>query len=801
VVFNEKNWNKECEKEVYSEWKDTERYKFKKNSGKKVYSIDTPPPYINTPVHIGQATTYVFMDMFARFNRMNGREILFPLGLDRNGLPIEMAAEKRYGMKVTNTERKVFIEKCKEMLEECSLESVDSFLRLGIGFNSWNKGKGIGEIYETDSSDYRSLTQDTFIDLWHKGLVYEDDRTNNWCPGCQTTIADAEIDYAELPAFFNDIKFKVKETGEDIIIGTTRPELICTCEMICYNPNDERYKYLEGKNAITPLFEKVVPIKADPVAQMDKGTGLMMMCSFGDVTDIRFFRDNGLKATIAINKDGTLNEYAGQFKGMPAKEAQRAIIEEMKRKDLVVKQTRIKHRTPICERSKDPIEFIGMKEFYLKQLDFRNEMLKIAEQPHFYAEESRKILIDWINSVSIDWPISRRRYYATEIPLWYCQDCKYIYIPEKGTGIYHQPWKDKCPLKECPQCGSSGFRGEERVFDTWFDSSISPLYILKYSRDLEFFKHNPTCSLRPQGKEITRTWLYYTLLKDYLLTGHCIFDDVWINYHIVDENGKKMSKSAGNGIDPKEILEKFGAEPFRLWAALEGNLERTDFRCSFERIEGAGKTISKLWNVSKFISMFKESEFKSMTEAEPHLTELDKWILNEANLLVMECHKQYPHYDFHNPTVLTRHFIWEEFASNYIELVKNRAYNQNNEYTKDQQNAAIFTLNHVLDALLKMLAPILPLITYRIYKELRGGDIHFEPFVQQWKIHENVTLTTEDISSLNSFIWKSKKDNGKSLKDEVKKLVIDEKFKNIQHDIVSAHNVKHIALGEQQIEL
>ena len=796
MVLSEKNWNKDIEKEVFSEWKDAEVYKFNKNSKKKVYSIDTPPPYINTPVHIGQATTYVFMDMFARFNRMNGREVLFPLGLDRNGLPIEMAAEKRYGMKVTNTERSVFIEKCKQMLEECSLESVDSFLRLGISFNSWKKGNGIGEIYETDSADYRSLTQDTFIDLWHKGLIYEDDRTNNWCPGCQTTIADAEIDYAELPAFFNDIKFKVKETGEDVIIGTTRPELICTCEMICYNPEDERYKYLEGKNVITPIFEKVVPVKADPVAQMDKGTGLMMMCSFGDVTDIRFFRDNGLKATIAINKDGTLNEYAGQFKGMPAREAQRAIIEELKKRDLVVKQTRIKHRTPICERSKDPIEFIGMKEFYLKQLDYRSEMLKIAEKPNFYAEDSRKILIDWINSVSIDWPISRRRYYATEIPLWYCQDCGYTYIPEKGTGIYHQPWKDKCPLKECPQCGSSGFRGEERVFDTWFDSSISPLYILKYSRDLEFFKHNPTCSLRPQGKEITRTWLYYTLLKDYLLTGHCIFDDVWINYHIVDENGKKMSKSAGNGIDPKDVLDKFGAEPFRLWAALEGNLERTDFRCSFERIEGAGKTISKLWNVSKFITMFKESEFKTFAEAEPHFTELDKWILNEANLLVIECHKQYPHYDFHNPIVSIRHFIWEEFASQYLELVKNRAYNQNNEYTKEQQHAAIFVLNHVMDALLKMMAPVLPLITYRVYKELRNRDIHFEPFVQQWKIHEGVNLNTEDISALNSYIWKSKKDAQKSLKDEVKKLVINEKFKSIQHDIISAHNIKHLAFTE-----
>ena len=212
--------------------------------------------------------------------------------------------------------------------------------------------------------------------------------------------------------------------------------------------------------------------------------------------DIRFFRDNSLKPTIAINKDGTMNENAGQFKGMTTKEAQKAIVMELAKQNLIVKQTRIRHRTPICERSKDPIEFIGMKEYYLKQLDFRSEMLKIAEKPKFYSEDSRKILIDWINSVSIDWPLSRRRFYATEIPLWYCQDCKYIYIPEKGTGKYFKPWMEPCPLKVCPQCGSTGFIGEERVFDTWFDSSISPLYILKYSRDKEFFKENPTCSLR-----------------------------------------------------------------------------------------------------------------------------------------------------------------------------------------------------------------------------------------------------------------------------------------------------------------
>jgi valyl-tRNA synthetase len=805
--LKEKNWTKEIEKEIYTEWRSSERYRFHKHSGKKVYSIDTPPPYVNNPVHIGQATTYVFMDMFARFKRMTGHEVLFPLGLDRNGLPIEVAAEKKFGVKLTETPREKFIEYCHKVLEETSMESTESFLRLGIGFNSWQKGDAIGDVYETDSPEYRALTQETFIDLWNKGLIYEDDRTNNWCPGCQTTIADAEIDYEDLPSFFNDIVFKVQETGEDIVIGTTRPELICTCEMICYNPNDERYKHLEGKHAITPIFNKQVPIRPHPVAQIDKGTGLMMMCSFGDITDIRFFRELGLKATLAINKDGTMNEHAGFLKGMRVKDAQRELIMKLKEVNLLVKQQRIKHRTPICERSKDPIEFINMKEFYLKQLEFKDDMMQIAKQPRFFSEESRKILIDWINTITIDWPISRRRYYATEIPLWYCKKCDNPVIPPKGK--YYQPWREKPPIHKCDKCGNfdpEEFRGETRVFDTWFDSSISPLYILKYERDKEFFANNPTCSLRPQGKEIIRTWLYYTLLKDYLLTGKCIFDDVWINYHIVDEQGKKMSKSAGNGIDPKDVLNKFGAEPFRLWAALEGNLEKTDFRCSMERIEGSGKTISKLWNVAKFISLFPDKGYDEsykignpMKQVEQHLTDLDKWALNELNILVIEANEGYACYDFHNPAVTMRHFIWEVFASQYIELVKNRAYNQNNEYTPEQQQAALYTLNYVLDTLLKLLAPVLPLMTYKICKTLRNRDIHFETFPASSKKYEMQShITTDEIADLNSFIWKSKKEKGLSLRNEVKTLVIEKKFEHIQHDIISAHAIKRLQFGESR---
>jgi len=785
--ITEKKWTKEQEKEIYEYWKSKKTYEFDETSDKPVYSIDTPPPYVNAPVHIGQATTYVLMDMFARFKRMTGHNVLFPLGLDRNGLPIEMAAEKNFKVKLTETPREKFLKLCKQVLEKSSNTSTDTFLRLGISFNSWNIGKGLGEIYLTDSDDYRQLTQETFIDMWKKGLIYEDSRINNWCPGCQTTLADAEVDYEDLPTAFNDIIFKVKETGKDIIIGTTRPELVCTCGMIIFNPEDERYRHLDGKTAISPIFKKEILIKAHPLAQIDKGTGLVMMCSAGDLSDIRFFREMNLTPVIAINKDGTMNEHAGFLKGLEVKEARKKMIEELKDKKLLVNQKQTSHRTPICERSKHPIEFIEMTEFYVKQIDRKDRMKELAEKLNFYAPESKQILLNWIDSVSIDWPITRRRYYATEVPLWYCKGCNKAILPPKGK--YYKPWKEKPPIDKCPKCNSTEFKGEERVFDTWFDSSISPLYIMKYSRNEDFFKKNAPCSLRPQGKEIIRTWLYYTLLKCDYLTDMAIFKDVWVNYHILDDKGKKMSKSKGNIIDPQEILEKFGAEPFRLWAAVEGNLEKTDFRCSMERIEGAGKTLVKLWNVARFVSMFES------TKAEAKLNELDNWILKEANKLVKKAKENYQKYNFHKPIVDIKHFIWETFSSHYLELVKNRAYNPEGNYSKEEQEGAIQTLNKCLDIILKLLAPVLPMLTHKLYLELRDKNIHDEEFPKKEDFESK--LDTEALTELNSSIWKAKKDKGLSLKSEIQKVVLLDNFKEIEKDLIAAHNIKEISFGNK----
>lgn len=793
-----KNWSPEIESQITEKWKKAEKFKFDKKTKKKIYSIDTPPPYINSPIHMGHAVTYCFMDMFARYKRMKGFEVLFPLGLDRNGLPIEMGAEKKFNVSPFKIGREKFVEYCEKLLNETSTESIDTFAKLGISFTSYKEGNEIGSIYFTDSPEYRALTQATFVELYKKGLVYEDNRINNWDSRLQTTIADSEIEYKEIQSAFSEIKWRIKGSGEEVTIATTRPELICTCAMVIYNPKDQRYKHLEGKKIVSPLFNKEIPIKAHSMAQIDKGTGLVMMCSAGDLSDIQFFREQNLKPTIAINKDGTMNENAGFLKGLKVKEAREKMIEELKKKNLILKQSDIMHRTPVSERSGAEIEFIEMPEFYLKQLEFKDDLRKTIKKISFYPPESKKLLDDWIDSIAIDWPISRRRYYATPIPLWYSKDM--IALPVSGK--YSQPWKESPPenaevLKNGKVIGKAKdfkeakWKGEERVFDTWFDSSISELVIIKYHSDESFFKKAYPVSLRPQGKEIVRTWLYYTILRGFLETGKACFEDIWIHQHILDERGRKMSKSFGNVIDPQEIIRNFGAEALRLWSATEGDLSKGDFVCSRDKINAELKTINKLLNVSKFILQFKNP-------GKAKLTALDKLFADYIENLTKEIDGRYENYDFFRPLIELKKFLWDIFASNYLEIVKSRAYNKDNKFSKEESESARYTLHFLLERLVALIYPVIPQVSSVIGNEL-GLDLLKSSF-PEYKSGKSKLELVGKITEFNSMVWKAKKEKNLSLNSEVKILYIPKELLDFRQDFQACHNAKEIKIGEFKIE-
>jgi len=354
--IKQKRWDKSLEKQVWDKWQSEKLFKFDKNSKKPLFSIDTPPPYVNTPIHVGHAYTYVWQDIMARSKRMLGYNVLYPMGLDKNGLPIEVQAEKIYKINMHKTPREEFIKLCKEMIEQSGDKSLDSFKKLGLSCNEWDVKYELGGRYDTDDPGYRRLTQETFIDLWNKGLVYEDLKPTNYCHECGTAIANAEVEYKEGSTMLNHVKFKVKETGEDIVIATTRPELLCTCKIVLYNPDDERYKHLEGKTAIVPVFGIEVKIMPNPVAKMEFGSGLVMICSFGDFTDIRTLRELKLETSYAIDTQGRMTDVAGDYMGMRVKEARKQIIQDMRDQSLIVKQETTQQRSPICWRSKTPIE-------------------------------------------------------------------------------------------------------------------------------------------------------------------------------------------------------------------------------------------------------------------------------------------------------------------------------------------------------------------------------------------------------------------------------------------------------------
>lgn len=744
--LSQPRWETKFERELFEKWRAEGIYRFDQNSGKKIFSIDTPPVYPSGTWHIGAVAHYSAIDMIARTQRMRGYEVLFPFCLDRNGINIELVVEKKFKKHLHEFGRQEFIDLCRTEIDKISKEIVQ--LGKTIGMSAEFDDHSI--YYETDSPEYRRITQATFIEAWNRGYVYEDFRPSYYCPDCGTTIAEAEIFYEEKPTTLNDVKFIVEETGEELIIATTRPELLCACRAILFHPDDERYKKLQGKHAKIPLYDRSVEIRPHSAAQMEFGTGIMMICSYGDQTDIQLFREMALEPISAIDERARMTEVSGKYRGMKVKAAREAIIEDLKAAGLLSKQETINHRTPICERSKTPIEFIPMKEWYLRQLKFLDNIRAAADQMAFHPARHKQILLDWIDAVTIDWPISRRRYYHTEIPIWYCKKCGKALVPPPGK--YYQPWKDKPPFESC-ECGGKEFVGEDRVFDTWMDSSISALNVCGYIRNDALFKKAFPCSLRPQGRDIVRTWLYYATLRIGQLTESKPFQHVWISGMGLDQFGKKMSKSKGNVVDPNAILNRYGAEAFRFWAASEVNIGE-DYRISEDRISGTSKFLTKLWNVARFISMFEVKE-----ECE-NLAPTDRWILSELNDLNEACLLGYDDFNFFVPANKVRDFVWNTFAPHYIEMVKYRAY--------QGDASALFTLHRVLRDALRLLAPVCPFITDMIFREVYGKTVHKEALPSpnaSWALKEK---PTDAIVGFNSQIWKQKKDNGLSLNSELK---------------------------------
>ena len=709
-VLNEKRWSIDLEKRIQEAHSAdsvsySKRYAFNPGSGKEIFVIDTPPPYPSGTWHIGAVAQYSMIDVIARSQRLLGKEVYFPWGVDRNGINIEFTVEKNTKRKMKTYDRAEFLKLCEETIETFTQAMRKTARRVGLSCDYDRE-------YLTDSPAYRAVTQSIFIELFKKGSIIEDLRPNIYDPVEGTTIADAEVERLSRKTRLVDVKWTCDD-GTEIVISTTRPELICACGVVVVHPDDARYSHLVGKTIQLPLpvegRSTSVEIKTHASVKSDFGSGVLMVCSFGDQNDVAVFRELGLTPFQAINLEGKLTELAGPFAGMKVYDARNAAIEHLEESGKLVNVVEREQEIPVSERGKNPVEIILLKEWYVQQTDAQDRMREHIEEIEFHPLRNKQFLLDWMDNISIDWPISRRRWYHTEIPIWYSEDGAKIVVPPTGT--YVQPWCQSPP--EGSQVLSRDTReelgsfeslkselgtlvGEEKVFDTWMDSSNSNLFVSGYLNQPEVFEKAFPTALRPQGKEIVRTWLYYTLLKSNLLLDKPGFKHVWIDGLGMDPWGRKMSKSLGNGIDADSVLEcgaggrtgswkvkgpektvslranKIGSECFRLWKACDAQVG-DDFHINPEEIEKKYfGVLTKLFNVARFASQFQIPEDLETTPE--NLAIEDKWILAEFSATMDVVQTAWENLDIYTATQALKTFGTGVLPSHYLEMVKSRLY-------------------------------------------------------------------------------------------------------------------------------
>ena len=812
----EKRWSIDLEKKIQEEhYADSEsyqqRYGFKPSSGKPLFVIDTPPPYPSGTWHIGAVAQYSMIDVIARSQRLLGKEVYFPWGVDRNGINIEFTVEKNTKRKMKTYGREEFLNLCRETIETFTQAMRKTAARVGLSCD-------FAAEYLTDAPDYRAVTQSIFIDLFKKGDIIEDLRPNIYDPVEGTTIADAEVERISRNTKLVDVKWQT-ESGEELIISTTRPEMICACGVVVVHPDDDRYKHLVGKKAILPMpvngRETTVEIQTHPSVKSEFGSGILMVCSFGDQNDVSVFRELGLTPFQAIDLDGCMTDISAELAGMPVIEARIKATEILENAGKISQIEERSQEIPVSERGKNPVEIILLKEWYVRQTHIQDRMREHIDEIEFHPPRNRQFLLDWMDNISIDWPISRRRWYHTEIPIWYSEDERYIVVPPSGN--YVQPWKEQPPSnsrvlerESRDDVGSFSemkdtlgtIRGEEKVFDTWMDSSNSNLFVSGYLNHPEVFEKAFPTALRPQGKEIVRTWLYYTLLKSTLLLDKPGFQHVWIDGLGMDPWGRKMSKSLGNGIDADSVLEcgaggrtgswkvkgpsgsvslkanKIGSECFRLWKACEAQVG-DDFHINPEEIEAKYfGVLTKLFNVARFASQFE------MPEEEPNTAfpVEDRWIRSEFSATMNSVESSWNNLDIYTATQALKTFGTGVLPSHWLEMAKTRLY--------DGDIHAAWTIHSILKDFLAAFSPVCPFFCHHISMTLYGeSSVDVDQFPLQGAIDEDLNSLTPEIEAFNSEVWKTKKEQGLSLNAEIEGVVIPQSLEEFNGTLSRMHKL------------
>lgn len=703
--------HKQSEQQLRTLWQREKVYQAVNNPGVP-YTIDTPPPTASGSLHIGHVCSYTQTDIIARYKRMNGFSVVYPFGVDGNGLPTERFTEKKHGIRGIDLPRSEFVKLC---LQESELMGEDfKALWQSLGFSiDWEL------FYSTISPRVIALSQESFIDLYEKGFVYRKAEPALYCPTCRTTVAQAELDDAQKDSFFNNIIFKDSH-GKPLIVGTTRPEMLPACVALFYHPTDERYQHLKGTKAYVPLFDFMVPVLENDTVDPEKGTGLVMCCTFGDKTDIMWFKRYNLPYKGIMGPDGKFNGHAGILAGLSVKDARVKVIEELVKFELIQGQQPISHMVSVHERCKKEIEFIILTQWFIRLLEYKETFLELAETIQWYPSHMKCRYVDWVQNLGWDWCISRQKFYGVPFPVWHCVDCEQI-IFAKRDQLPIDP-QEVAYAGACPSCGGHNIRPDTDVMDTWNTSSLTPdiLYdLLKQPPVGKLFEGSASAEflpldMRPQAHDIIRTWAFYTIVKAWMHQQKIPWKSIVISGHVLSDAKEKISKSKGGAaITPAYLLERYPADAIRYWTA-SGALGQ-DIAFSEGQMQIGQKLMTKLWNAYRFVH---EHTLGCKPQDIPQeLGVINEWLLQTAS----DCFVSYQNYLEKNEFSLAldaiEKFFWKNFCDNYLEIIKDQLFNPA-YYDAQTVCATRWTLHQVGMRILQMYAPYLPYVTEALYEAI-----------------------------------------------------------------------------------
>lgn len=721
----------EFEKEIYEDWEKQGCFKAKVDAEKLPFTIVIPPPNITGQLHMGHALDETLQDTLIRFKRMQGYSALWLPGTDHASIATEVKIVEQMakeGLTKKDVGRDGFLERAWAWKEKYGGRIIEQLKLLGSSCD-WSRLS-----FTMDERCSRAV-KEVFVNLYEKGLIYRGDRIINWCPDCKTALSDAEVEYVEEDSHLWYIRYQIKDTDDYITVATSRPETMFGDTAVAVNPKDKRYKGLEGKTLILPIVNKEIPIVYDDYVELEFGTGAVKITPAHDPNDFEVGLRHNLPVVKVLNDDGTMNDNAGHYSGMKALECREKVVEELKEIGAFVKIEPLHHNVGHCYRCHHTVEPIVSKQWFVKMEPLAKPAIDAVRKKSvkFTPERFSKIYFNWMENVK-DWCISRQLWWGHRIPAYYCEDCGEMTISKED-------------VKVCPKCGGTHIKQDEDVLDTWFSSALWPFSTLGYPEITEDLKYFYPTDVLVTGYDIIFFWVARMIFSGIEHMQRIPFKNVLIHGLVRDSQGRKMSKSLGNGIDPTEIIAKYGADTLR-FSLINGVAAGSDMRFSDEKLEGARNFMNKIWNASRFVLLNAEGK-KILPIKDVKLTVADKWIITRLNKTVKDVTINMEKYEMGVALANLYDFVWSDFCDWYIEFTKPVLYGEDEVKTTETVSVLIY----VLDKIIKLLHPFLPFITEQIYKNMpeTNGFLMLSEF-PKYETKQNYSVAVSEIETVKEII-------------------------------------------------